>query len=99
MTMIKDKTFDRTTVLYQVMMNLVAEVPGLRDAVAHGPLDGVMDAQDTLIARLMSIRTLARSLSELDSERAVILWMLEEQMTSEILKLTRVTASAAVAGN
>jgi hypothetical protein len=83
--------------LYQTMLDLVSQVPGLQDAAAHGPLEGVMDAQDKLIAVLMSIRTVARSLSELDSERAVCLWIIEEQMTREILKVIQLPVAVATA--
>jgi hypothetical protein len=83
--------------LYLVLNNLMGEVSRLRKVGSSGPLDDVLNTFDRLVATLMSIRILAGSLAELDSERAECLWLLQAQMTTEILKLTRV-GKAATAG-
>jgi hypothetical protein len=88
-----------TTELYQTLLDLLfGEVPRFRTAMAHGPLDGVAEAHDKLVTALMSIRSIARALAEVDDERAVALMLLESQMTVEVLKLTQLPASAQQVG-
>jgi hypothetical protein len=85
------------TELYQTLLDLLfGEVPRLRNEMANGPLDGVAEAHDKLVTALMSIRSIARALAEVDDKRAVALMLLESQMTVEVLKLTQL-ASAPVA--
>jgi hypothetical protein len=91
-----NNTKELTTTLYQTLIALLSDVPRLKQAMAYGPLDGVIDAHDKLISTLMSIRTVAHDLSELESDnnRAMALLLLDAQMPSEILRLTQLPASA-----
>lgn len=90
-----------TTTMYQTLIALLGDVPRLKQAMAYGPLDNVVEVHDKLVSTLMCIRTLAHDLAELESDnnRATALLLLDSQMTSEILRLTQgVVTQAAVAG-
>jgi hypothetical protein len=89
-------TNDQATTLYLTLAALLGEVPRLKQAMAYGPLDEVIEVHDKLVSTLMSIRTVAHDLAELESDnnRAMALLLLDSQMTCEILKLTRLPASA-----
>jgi len=94
------KNAELTTELYQRLIDLLfGDVPRLQQEMAYGPLDEVIDVHDKLVSTLMSIRRIAHDLSELesDSNRAIALLLLDAQMTSEILRLTQLPASAQVA--
>ena len=88
-----EQTINKTE-FYSRLNDLMGEVTRLRKAGSSGPLDEVLDNFERLVATLMAIRTLAGELVELDSERAECLWLLQAQMTTEILKLTLVGKKA-----
>ncbi len=73
---------------------LFGDVPKWKLALTNGPLDDVAEAHGELIDSLMTVRNLAHDLSNLDDDRAICLMLLEEKVTQEILKLTRVTGAA-----
>jgi hypothetical protein len=92
-------TNDQSTTLHQTLIALMGDVPRLKQAMAYGPLDEVIEVHDKLVSTLMCIRTLAHDLAELESDnnRATALLLLDSQMTSEILRLTQLPASAQAA--
>jgi|HubBroStandDraft_4_1064222.scaffolds.fasta_scaffold12900_2 hypothetical protein len=92
-------TNDQLAALYPTLNALWDEVPKLREAFAHGPLDGVLEAHYKLVSTLIDLREVAHDLAELepDNNRATALLLLDSQMTSEILRLTQLPASAQAA--
>jgi hypothetical protein len=79
------------------LMDMVTrEIPRLRDLVRSGPIENVIENHGQLVETLIQARTLAHELSEAETDhnRWVCLVLFDDQLTQEVLKLTRVTAAA-----
>jgi hypothetical protein len=85
---------DKKTELYLTLNNAMEEVTRLRRVGSTCPLADVLDIHDKLVATLMTIRDITGELAELDSERAICLWLLQDQVAGEIVKLTQVAKAA-----
>jgi hypothetical protein len=88
-------TNDQLAALYPTLAALLGEVPRLKQAMAYGPLDEVIEVHDKLVSTLIDLRELAYAISKLepDNNRAMALLLLDDQITVEIVRLTQVPAS------
>jgi hypothetical protein len=82
------QTVERKTELYLKLNDLFEEITQVRKTGSRG--ENVSENYDRWVTALMTIRDIAGELAELDSERAICMWVLEDSVTKEILRLTTI---------
>ena len=91
----------RTAEMWTLLNTAMGEVETLKKLVGRGLSEDAFENFDKLIGTLMTIRDIAGRIAEVEGcsvEQATSLWLLQDGVTKEILRLTDVSTMSAAAG-
>lgn len=94
------QTMNDMKVMCDALMSIYRDLPALREKLRTCKVEDVLDVHTNLVATLMTASNLVASIIELEpnADNVTCLWLMQANISDEIVRLTEVNSVAATVG-